>query len=387
MAGPRLPEALRLLRRAAALALALVALWALSLTTDFSGLPDSLSSLAQRPGFAVGVLSAQLGRPAQEPDAAGLDGWGRLLLGQSALLAGGTQTVAALRARQGEAAPQAAPAREPDAPEEPSYGPLPEGEVIEHTAVGGSGDAQASGGKVYIDNRTGQTVDVQALAAQTLELPSGDGPRILIYHTHGSEAYTQTEKDRYIESDAYRTTDPAHNVVRVGEEMAEIFRSLGFEVIHDTTLYDYPAYNGSYARSRAGVKQWLEQYPSLCLLLDVHRDAVVSSDGAAYQFISQENGVRAAQVMLVMGSSDGGAEHPNWRQNLALAVKLQLALAEHYDRLARPIALRASRYNQDLSPGALLVEVGGHGNTLQQAIAGARLFAQTVGEAFRRMEQ
>lgn len=100
--------------------------------------------------------------------------------------------------------------------------------------------------------------------------------------------------------------------------MAQVFRSQGFEVVHDTTLYDYPAYNGAYERSCAGVEKWLEQYPTIKLVLDVHRDALVSADGAAYKLVSEVEGQKVAQVMLVVGSNDSGMEHPNWRENLAL---------------------------------------------------------------------
>ena len=220
-----------------------------------------------------------------------------------------------------------------------------------------------------------------------MDLKLGAGPQILIVHTHGSEAYTQDEQDVYVESDPYRTTDCTKNVVRVGEEMAQVFRSQGFEVVHDTTLYDYPAYNGAYERSCAGVEKWLEQYPTIKLVLDVHRDALVSADGAAYKLVSEVEGQKVAQMMLVVGSNDSGMEHPNWRENLALAVKLQLELTRDWGQLARPITLRSSRYNQHLSPGSLLVEVGGHGNTLQEAIAGARLFAQSIGQVLKTMEE
>ena len=233
----------------------------------------------------------------------------------------------------------------------------------------------------------GQEVDVATLASQPVDLKLGAGPQILIVHTHGSEAYTQDEQDVYVESDPYRTTDCTKNVVRVGEEMAQVFRSQGFEVVHDTTLYDYPAYNGAYERSCAGVEKWLEQYPTIKLVLDVHRDALVSADGAAYKLVSEVEGQKVAQVMLVVGSNDSGMEHPNWRENLALAVKLQLELTRDWGQLARPITLRSSRYNQHLSPGSLLVEVGGHGNTLQEAIAGARLFAQSIGQVLKTMEE
>ena len=160
--------------------------------------------------------------------------------------------------------------------------------------------------------------------------------------------------------------------------MATIFRAHGLQVVHDTTLFDYPAYNGAYDRSQAAVKNWLEQYPTIKVVLDVHRDALVGSEGEIYKMVSQEAGQKVAQVMLVIGSNGGGAEHPRWKDNLAFALRLQKELVRGYSSLARPIVLRNSRYNQQLSPGSILVEVGGHGNSLSEAIAGARLWADNV---------
>ena len=380
--------AVRLVRRGIALALVLVAVWIISLTENFPGFSTILDNLGENSAFVVGMLSTQLSYSGeQDAVTASLDGWGRFLLGQSALLSGSAAAVEQeLQAR--EDLPEQSLNQEEgdmDDQQESPLSPLPSGDVVEHTAVGTDDGSYLSSQEVYIKNATSQSVDVAALAAQPVELELGEGPQILIYHTHGSEAYTQTEQQRYVESDAYRTTDCTHNVVQVGEAMAEIFRSQGFEVVHDTTLYDYPTYNGAYERSRAGVEKWLEQYPTIKFVLDVHRDAIVSNDGAAYKLIAQEREEKVAQVMLVVGSSDSGAEHPNWRGNLALAVKLQLALARDYSQLARPITLRSTRFNQDLSVGALLVEVGGHGNTLEEALAGARLFARTTGETLKEL--
>lgn len=307
------------------------------------------------------------------------------MLDQSPLLSGGREAVEERLGLDAQSPGQEIHGEEGDIDDqqEAPLEPLPEGDVVEHTATGSDDGSYLSTDRVYVKNSTSQGVDVAALAAQRVDLDFGEGPQILIYHTHGSEAYTQTEEERYVESDAYRTTDCTHNVVQVGEAMAEVFRSLGFEVIHDTTLYDYPSYNGAYEGSRAGVEKWLEQYPTIKFALDVHRDAIVSADGAAYKLIAQEGDEKVAQVMLVVGSNDAGMEHPNWRSNLALAVKLQMALTRDYDQLARPITLSTSRFNQHLLPGALLVEVGGHGNTLEEALAGARLFAQTVGEELK----
>ena len=376
------------LRRGLALGLALTAVWVISLTVQPPGLGAVLEGLGSSPEFVVGTLSHQLGWAGEGDTQAAIGPWGRLLLDQSPLLSGSIEQVEGqLQARQ-EPEPATLHAGEGDADDqqEQPITALPDAAVQELTSLGSNDGSFLSVQGAYLKNSTGQTVDLAALAGQEVSLDLEEGPQILIYHSHGSEAYTQTEGERYVESDAYRTTDCTHNVVRVGEEMAAMFRAQGFEVIHDTTLYDYPVYNGSYERSRAGVEKWLEQYPTIRFVLDVHRDALVSSDGAAYKLVAQEGEDKVAQVMLVVGSGDGGAEHPNWRANLALAVKLQLALTARYDQLARPIALRASRFNQHLSTGALLVEVGGHGNTLEEAVAGGRLFAKTVGAALKNME-
>ena len=379
----------RLARRSISLALVLVTVWLLSLTTAVPALPEAVEGLGQDPEFVVSTLATQLAWTAPEEGVtASLDGWGKLLLNHSPLLSGSADAVENYLAQQEQ---QEAPTQETtphgdadDRQEEPLE-PIPGGQVVEHTSTGKDDGTYLSAQKVYIKNDTSKTVDIPALASQAVDLELGAGPQILIYHTPGSEAYTQTEDSRYTESDAYRTTDCTKNVVLVGEAMAEVFRSMGFEVIHDTTLYDYPVYNGAYERSRDGIGKWLAQYPTIKFVLDVHRDALVSEDGAAYKLISQEGDEKVAQVMLVVGSDASGASHPRWQENLALAVKLQLLLTGQYDQLARPITLRSTRFNQDTSPGALLVEVGGHGNTLAEAVAGGKKFAQTAGELLKTM--
>ena len=383
------PAWARLARRSISLALVLTTAWLLSLTTAVPSLPEAMEDLGSDPEFVVNTLAAQLAWTAPaEGVTASLDGWGRLLLDHSPLLSSSREAVEHYlsQQRQPDRPPSDTPSQ-PDADDrqEEPLEPIPGGQVVEHTSTGKDDGTYLSAQKVYIKNDTGKTVDIPALASQAVDLELGAGPQILIYHTHGSEAYTQTEDSRYTESDAYRTTDCTKNMVLVGEAMAEVFRSMGFEVVHDTTLYDYPVYNGAYERSREGVEGWLEQYPTIKFVLDVHRDALVSEDGAAYKLISQEGEEKVAQVMLVVGSDDSGSPHPRWQENLALAVKLQLLLTGQYDQLARPITLRSTRFNQDSSPGALLVEIGGHGNTLAEAIAGGKKFAQTAGELLRTM--
>ena len=337
-----------------------------------------------------GLLAEQLGQVPVETALAGMDGLGRMMVEQSALLSAGLGAVEELRQKQAEE--DVPPAEEPPEVEDDDDQTVPQlqppaepDDVREMTGVGREGGQYFNRNGVYLYDRTNKGLDPSVFDAGAVHFGLGEGPQILILHSHGSEAYSQNDGDLYQESDAYRTTDCTHNVVRVGEAMAEVFRGQGFQVIHDTNLYDYPAYNGSYDRSKAAVRDWLAKYPTIRIILDVHRDALVGSDGSIYKLVTQENGKKTAQVMLVVGTDGGGAQHPYWIDNLALAVRFQEELISDYVSLARPIVLRNSSYNQQLSPGYLLVEVGGHGNTLTEAVDGARLFAQSVSQVLNTM--
>lgn len=378
---------LRVLRRGVALALALTAAWFLSLTADFS-LPGP-EALWGSPALAVSLLSSQL--PAAPPSERALTGWPRLLLGQSPLLAAAEDAILAQtdapEAEEPDDDPQEAGAHDSDDQEPPELAPQETGDgILEMTARGKTGGKYLYGEGVYLYNRTDQALDASVASAGTVDVSLGDGPQILIVHTHGSEAYSQSDGDLYQESDPYRTTDCTHNVVRVGEEIATVFRAHGFQVVHDTTLFDYPAYNGAYGRSQAAVEQWLQKYPTIQVVLDVHRDALVGANGEVYKLVSQEAGEKVAQVMLVVGGNHSGG-HPRWRDNLAFAVRLQQNLTRGYDALARPIVLRSSSYNQQLLPGSLLVEFGGHGNTLSEALGAARLWADNVARTLTALRE
>lgn len=279
-----------------------------------------------------------------------------------------------------------APAAEETPAEEPAQDTPPDdGGAVRQTITANSNTVSGSG--VEVNNGTqGISVDPAALASSVLTqtiAPASQGPQILIMHTHGSEAYTMVGDDVYVETDTSRTDDPNYNMIRVGEEMKAVFESMGFSVIHDTSLYDYPNYTGSYTRSLAGIQSMLEQYPSISVVLDVHRDALIASDGTVYKAVTQVNGEDVAQVMLVVGTNDGGLTHPGWQDNLNLAAHIQLGMTSIEPTLARPINLRSQRFNQHLTPCSLLVEVGTSGNTLQEAIRGARYFAQAAGTVYQ----
>ena len=366
----------RLLRRGVALFLTTVTVWVLSLTADMGAAAETFRTLAESPAFVSAALRAELGNLPEEES--GLTGWQKLVLGQSPTLSAG------LGAGDGteEDQPSAQPAGEPDDPEDPEELPevtaAPE-DIVGRTLLPTSGEGYDGAQGVYIENRPGLDLDVAALAqAQlTLDLPE-EGPQVLIVHTHGSEAYTPDGTDTYVATGECRTADKTKSVVRVGEEVAKVLTEMGLTVVHDTELYDYPAYNGSYDRSLAAVEHWLAQYPTIQVVLDIHRDALIGADGTVYKPITTINGESCAQVMLVMGSN-ALYDHPGWLENLALAVQVQKEMNTLWPTLARPIGLRENRYNQQTAPGAMLVEVGSHGNTLQEALAAARMFARALG--------
>ena len=371
----------RALRRGVALGLALIGMWGVGMTVDFSALGGAVAAWGAESGTAAVLLERQLGAlPGSGTET--FTGWGRLLLGQSALLSAGEEAVASARESRGEdfqyQDPELFDQDGEDQVEPDLQPPAQDGDVVEMTAGGKEGSQYIRQDNLYLYNRTSKALDASIFSSGTVDVPLGEGPQILIVHTHGSEAYSQTDGDLYEESDPYRTTDCTHNVVRVGEEMATVFRAHGFQVIHDTTLYDYPAYNGAYERSLAAVEDWLGQYLTIKVVLDVHRDALVGSNNEIYKLVTTEAGQKVAQVMMVIGSDENSGAHPRWQDNLAFAVLLQKSLLQGYTSLARPIVLRSSSYNQQVSPGSILVEVGGHGNTLTEAIDGARMWADNV---------
>ena len=366
----------RMLRRGVALFLTTVTVWVLSLTADMGAAAETFRTLAESPAFVSAALRAELGNLPEEEN--GLTGWQKLVLGQSPTLSAGLGTGGGTAEDQ----PSVQPTGEPDDPEDPEEVPevtvAPE-DIVGKTLLPTSGEGYDGAQGVYIENRPGLELDVAAMAeAQlTLNLPE-EGPQVLIVHTHGSEAYTPDGTDTYVATGECRTTDTEKSVVRVGDEIAKVLTEMGLTVVHDTALYDYPEYNGAYDRSLAAVEGWLEQYPTIQVVLDVHRDALIGADGTVYKPITTINGESCAQVMLVMGSN-ALYDHPGWLENLALAVQVQKEMNTLWPTLARPIGLRENRYNQQTAPGAMLVEVGSHGNTLQEALAAARMFARALG--------
>ena len=214
--------------------------------------------------------------------------------------------------------------------------------------------------------------DTAALLAKPLQWNLTDTPpAVLILHTHTTESYTKTE-ETYPETARWRTLEETYNMLSIGSHVAELLTEAGIGVIQDRTLHDYPSYNGSYVHARKAIQETLKEYPSIRLILDLHRDAS-TGDGGQLRPLVQGTDIPTAQLMLVLGTN-----HSGYEENLSLALKLHVQLEALRPGITRPLQLRAQRFNQDLSPGALLVEVGAAGNTHAEAIAAAEILAKAV---------
>ena len=238
-------------------------------------------------------------------------------------------------------------------------------------------------GLAYINNYSDNDFDASLFDGTFAARLSEAEPQVLIVHTHGSEAYTMPPGEEYEASGESRTTDTTYNVVRVGDEIASVLGEYGISVVHDRTLHDYPEYNGAYDRSLASIESYLEKYPSISIVLDIHRDAIYDGEGNPYKVVSPVAEGRAAQMTFVIGTDGSGLPNDNWQENLRLAAAVQDTLLTDYPTLMRPITVRNSRYNQHCTTGSLLVEVGAAGNSLDEALLSARLLAAGLAETLQ----
>jgi stage II sporulation protein P len=219
--------------------------------------------------------------------------------------------------------------------------------------------------------------DLEELVSQPLDwdLLSTE-PRVLILHTHSTESYTRQGED-YKESSAFRTLDEGYNMISIGARVAQLLEEAGIGVIHDRELHDYPSYNGSYNHARKAILETLAENPGICLVLDLHRDASGDLKNQFRPVVRTEQG-DTAQIMLVMGTDAAGLSHPNWQENLSLGLKLQAQLERQTPGITRPMSLRSYRFNQDLTPGSLLIEMGAAGNSHREALRAAEELARAI---------
>lgn len=222
-------------------------------------------------------------------------------------------------------------------------------------------------------------IDIARLFGDKLNLSVGAGPQILIIHTHSTESYYCDGS--YKESGNSHTLDGRYSVIRVGEELKTALDEKGYTAIHDMGIYDFPSYTGSYERSLSAIQNYLVKYPSIKIVLDIHRDAATDTNGNAIKASTNINGSSTAQIMLVVGKGTLELPNPHWEDNMKLALRLQAAMNAKYPGLARPISVSSNRYNEHLSTGSLLAEIGCNGNSLEEALISARLLADSLALA------
>jgi len=244
-------------------------------------------------------------------------------------------------------------------------------EIVTQNVIAESYNIEING--VKIKNETSFEIN-----SSTLEIGQNiNKENILIFHTHTCESYTPSEQFQYQQTGNYRTTDLNYTVAKVGDELANFLLNYGFNVTHDKTYHDYPAYSGSYTRSAITVENALKTNSS-DIIIDLHRDAIGSKSN--YDPSVKIGDDVVAQLMFVIGTNGGGLYHPNWQSNLKFAIELQQKANEMYPGLFKPMIIRNSRYNQHLGSAACIIEVGATGNTLEQCITSMKYLAKVIDE-------
>lgn len=235
-------------------------------------------------------------------------------------------------------------------------------------------------GKGWLRNST-ETPDSEVISIMeeglNIRLEDTEEPQVLIVHTHATESYEPLDSETFDTRNTWRDTDNKVNMVAVGDALEKKLKEAGIGVVHDKTQHDYPSYNGAYDRSAVTIRKYLEKYPTIKIVLDVHRDAILRADDVTVKPVVEIGGKKAAQLMIITGCEDGTMNVPKWRENLRFAASLQDAIEQKYPQLTRPIFFCYRKYNMDLTTGSLLLEVGSNANTLEESI----YTAEMVGDA------
>lgn len=217
------------------------------------------------------------------------------------------------------------------------------------------------------------------------ELPEKDRPRVLIYHTHTWEAYEMTESTQYTPTETWRTKDERYNMVRIGEQLAMHLTQQGFEVIHDKTAFEPPTLSSAYTRSLAMLEERLDAGERYDYILDIHRDAYSGAYNGANSVRLEEKNL--AYVMMLVGKGTGATnsgfdERPDWPKNLDLAQRITDGMNALVEGVAREVKIKSGRFNQHVSTGALLIEVGNNQNTLEEALLSCEVIARAIAGVY-----
>lgn len=258
----------------------------------------------------------------------------------------------------------------------PSPEPSPKAEPTEPPMLIESEELKIDKG-LEINNGTNYQINIDEYINKPLDLKGN--ANILIVHTHTTESFSKVQ---YTRDSPDRNLDENYNMIAVGKAMNEVFQKNEINSFHDTTVHDYPSYNKSYQKACATIEKNLKNNPSINIVLDIHRDGITRDDGTKVKLVTDIGGVDTAQIMLVVGTNTN-LQHDNWQENLAFAAQIQAKAVAMYPGLMRPIDLRKERFNQQLTDGSIIIEVGANGNTLEEAINGGKAIAEVISELIR----
>ena len=224
-----------------------------------------------------------------------------------------------------------------------------------------------------------KSLDIKEELSKPLELSIDKSkPAVLIFHSHTSEGYEMIERDWFAKGYTARSNDENINIVRVGTEIADYLEKSGYTVIHDKTIHD-KSYSASYSQSRKTVAEYLEEYPEIQIVLDIHRDSMSQSNGDKIKPINTIAGKKAAQLMIITGAEEGDVENfPDWEYNLRFALQLQKKCETMFPGLMRPMLFSQRKYNMDMTHFSLLIEMGSEANTLEEACYSGRMLAAAL---------
>jgi|GEM_PF-682261 len=239
-------------------------------------------------------------------------------------------------------------------------------------------------GNFFVNNQTKLNINFLEKLNENLDfkIQKNNDPQVLVMHTHTSESYMDKDRGFYYQNTEFHSTNNSRNVTLVGDAICKVLEKNEIKTIHDVTYHDVPMYTGSYKRSENTVKRLLEKNPSLKVVLDIHRDTIEYKDRKKIKPTVKIDGRKAAQVMIISGcNTDGSLDYPNWEENLKFSLKLQREIETLYPGLVRALLFTHARYNQHLTKGSTLIEVGTDANTLEEAVYSGIL----VGEALSRL--
>lgn len=269
--------------------------------------------------------------------------------------------------------------------------PLPGSPELESDGIMGTADKNlppndSTSNLTLIQNETPYSPDLEVLADLPRVIPPlddlyeayGDGaPIVLIIHTHGTESYADTA------TGGYRSLDKEKNIIAVGKVIADKLQGEGISTIHCTEIFDSPDFGMAYYNASQAIRSYINEYPSISYVLDIHRDSIELEDGTSYAPTSVTSQGRAAQIMFVIGTDHGGSDHSGWENNLSLAARLQSSVSRDYPSLMRSINLRSASFNEQYTKGSLLIEVGATASTLDEAKLSAEILAEYLAREIK----